>query len=97
MSAITKEFAAVDGEAFGAQYAAEKWLRARSFSFGSSCVAGPQAIWFGDCSISKWRNLSAKEQRAAHATMDGRRGGIVKITLRLHAPTEAVEAFTKPD
>lgn len=74
-----KEFQAIPGDDFGASYAAEKWLKARGFSFGPSSVDGPQAIWFGDCSISKWRNLSASEKRDAHATMDGKRCCTVRI------------------
>lgn len=94
---VVKEFPAVPGSDFGAQYAAERWLRERGFSFGASQADGPQAIWYGECGVSKWRNLSAKEKREAHAVMDGRRAGSVRITLRAHAPAEAVAAFTQPD
>ena len=97
MSAVTKEFPAVPGSDFGAQYAAEAWLRERGFSLGPSQVDGPQAIWHGDCYVSKWRNLSAAEKREVHAIMDGARGGMVRITLRAHAPAEAVAAFSRPD
>jgi hypothetical protein len=95
MTPLTKEFSAVPGDDFGAQRAAEVWLRERGFSWGSSQVNGPQAIWHGDCYVSKWRNLSAAEKRDAHAIMEGDRGCAVRITLRAHAPAEAVEAFTR--
>lgn len=97
MSANVKVFPAVPGNDFGAQRAAEDWLRARGFSFGPSQVDGPQAIWHGNCAISKWRNLSAAEKRDAHATMDGARAGSVRITLRAGAPAAAIEAFNQPD
>lgn len=90
-------FEAIAGDDFGAQRAADKWLRDRNFSFGPSQADGPQAIWFGDHSVSKWRNLSTKERLAAHGIMEGRRAGAVHITLRAHAPAEAVAAFSEPD
>ena len=93
MTSNIKEFPAVAGDDFGAQRAAEDWLRERGFSWGSSQVDGPQAIWHGCHSISKWRNLSASEKRDAHAIMEGARDGAVRITLRSHAPAEAVAAF----
>lgn len=97
MSANIREFNPVIGDDFGAQRAAEAWLRARGFSYGPSQCDGPQAIWYGDCYISKWRNLSAKEKRDANATMDGARAGVVRITLRANAPAEAIAAFNQPD
>lgn len=80
---------------FAASRAAEDWLRDRGFSCGPSQVDGPRAIWFGDCCISKWRNLSAAEKRDAHATMDGEgREGPIRITLRKSAPADARAAFS---
>lgn len=97
MSTNRKIFEAIAGDDFGAQRAADKWLRDRDFSFGPSQADGPQAIWFGDHSVSKWRNLSAKERLAAHGIMEGWRAGAVHITLRAHAPAEAVAAFNMTD
>lgn len=97
MSATVKIFQAVLGDDFGAQLAAEKWLRNHGFSFGPSQADGPQAIWFGNHSISKWRNLSAKERLSAHAIMEGKRCCDVHITLRAHAPAEAATAFSLTD
>lgn len=75
---------------FAASYAAEAWLRDRGFSVGPSQACGPQAIWFGDCAISKWRNLSAKERRECHAILEGDgREGPMRITLRAAATDEA--------
>ena len=97
MNILIKEFPAIPGDDFGAQRTAESWLAERGFSYGSSQADGPQAIWYGNCCISKWRNLSAQEQRDAHATMDGKRGAAVRIYLRDHAPAEAVAAFNRID
>ena len=97
MSANVKIFQVVAGDDFGAQRAGDKWLRDRGFSFGPSQADGPQAIWFGEHSISKWRNLSTKERLDAHAIMEGKRCCDVHITLRAHAPAEAVQAFNQPD
>lgn len=82
---------------FAASRAAEEWLRERGFSFGPSQVDGPQAVWHGDCYVSKWRNLSAKEKRAMHAVMDGDgRNGPVTIRLCAGASQEAIDAFNRP-
>lgn len=97
MSAIVKEFPAVSGDDFGAQHAAEAWLQARGFSFGSSQCDGPQAVFFGEFHVSKWRNLSPAEKCAAHGLMDGARSSWVRITLRESAPPEAVAALNRPD
>lgn len=82
---------------FSAARAAEKWLADRGFSIGSSQVAPSlRAIWYGDCSISKWRNLSAKERASCHAIMEGdERDGPVTIRLTKAASVEAIEAFQK--
>lgn len=83
---------------FEAMRAAEAWLAARGFSVGPSQVCAPRAIWHGDCWISKWRNLSAKEKSQAHALMDGDcRNGPVTITLRAVASAEAQAAFALTD
>lgn len=79
---------------FEASHAAEKWLDDRGFSYGPSQADGPQAIWFGDCDISKWRNLSRKERAECHATMAGNhREGPMRINLMPGAPDEAMAAF----
>jgi hypothetical protein len=83
---------------FAAARAAEQWLRDRGFSYGPSQADGPQAIWYGDCTISKWRNLSAAEKRECHATLDGNgREGPMRITLHEAATPEAREAFNRAE
>ncbi|HEX8610206.1 MAG TPA: hypothetical protein VF800_02875 [Telluria sp.] len=82
---------------FAASRAAEEWLRERGFSFGPSQADGPQAIWHGDCYVSKWRNLNAKDKREMHAVMDGDgRNGPIKIRLLPGASKEAINAFNRP-
>lgn len=79
---------------FAAARAAEHWLDERGFSYGPSQVDGPQAIWHGDCCISKWRNLSRKEREQCHATLSGDgREGPMTITLCAAATPEAIAAF----
>ena len=81
-----------------ANRAAEAWLDALGFSVGPSSVDGPRAIWHGDCSISKWRNLSAQEKRAVHAVMEGDiREGPVRIRLMSAATDRARAAFELTD
>jgi hypothetical protein len=83
---------------FEAMRSAEAWLDARGFSVGPSQADGPRAIWHGDCWISKWRNLSAKEKASAHAIMDGdMREGPVRIVLRAAATEAARMAFALTD
>ena len=87
-----------DKGTFAASDAAKAWLTSRGFSYGPSQVDGPQAIWFGDCSISKWRNLSPQEKRECHATLDGNhREGPMRITLCVAATPEAIAAFNMSD
>ena len=82
-------------ETFAASRAAEGWLRERGFSYGPTQCDGPQAVWFGECAISKWRNLSRKEKAQAHALITGdTRNGPVKISLTSAATAEAIAAFT---
>ena len=56
-----------DGSTFGATYEAEAWLKGNGYSYGSSCVCSPQGVVKGDVYISKWRNMTKKEQ----SQMDG--------------------------
>lgn len=96
MNEEVKEFPA-DG-AFGAARAAEEWLRARGFSFSPSQIGGPQAVFFGSCHVSKWRNLNSQEKASCHALLEAPRDGVAKVTLRrIWAPAEAVEAFFSLD
>jgi hypothetical protein len=69
---------------FEALYAAEQWCRDNGISYGPTCAAGPQALLFGDYSIAKWRNLTAKERKQVHGVIeDSLREG--PVTLRIKA------------
>lgn len=83
---------------FNAAHDAEKFLRDRGFSLGSSQADGPQGILFGDYAISKWRNMSSAEIKQLHGVMrgDGREGPLT-IYLHDHAPDEAKAAFLQDD
>lgn len=83
---------------FNALHDAEKFLRDRGFSLGSSQADGPQGIMFGDYAISKWRNMGKAEISALHGVMrgDGREGPLT-IFLLDHAPDEAKAAFLADD
>jgi hypothetical protein len=72
-------FAADDD--FGAKHAAEKWLKDRGISYGSSCACAPQCLLIGNYAIAKWRNLTTRERKQCHGTLDFDRGGpaIVRI------------------
>lgn len=86
------------GDDFESTYKAVGWLKERGFSVGSMQGDAPRAIWHGDCYISKWRGLSAKEKREMHASMTGDpRSGPVRITLHAAASAEAREAFERQD
>lgn len=83
---------------FQAQHAAEKWLRERGFSIGSSQAGSPRAIWHGDCYISKWRGLSPAERASCHALMTGNgRNGPITVALTPAASPEAIAAFSREE
>jgi len=64
---------------FEALHAAEKWLTDHDYSYGPTQVCAPQAIFRGDCYVSKWRNLSAKDKTEMVGTITGecREGPII--------------------
>ena len=74
-----------DGD-FSGLYAAEKWLRDAGYSYGPTQADGPQAIFAGDCVVSKWRHLSSAERAQVDGTIDAiagdRRNNGVVVTLR---------------
>lgn len=72
-----------DGSTFSAKFEAEDWLRDNGYSFGPSCVGYPQAVFKGDCYVSKWRNLSPKERLSVDGVLHAHREG--DATLRLTA------------
>jgi len=69
---------------FQALYAAEDWCRANGVSFGSMERANPIGLMRGNYLISKWTNMTKKEQDECHGTMTSPRfrEGPVVITMK---------------
>jgi hypothetical protein len=69
---------------FEAFHAAEQWCRDNGISFGSMERGNPIGLMRGNWSISKWSNMTKKEQSECHGTMTakaGFRSGPVTITM----------------
>lgn len=71
---------------FASYNAAEDWCRENGVSFGSMCSPSPTGLMWGEIVIAKWRNLTTKEIRQLHGTlepMDGNyRSGRVLLKLK---------------
>jgi hypothetical protein len=70
---------------FAAFRAAEKWCRDNGISHGSMERRNPIGLMRGDWTISKWSNMTRKEQSECHGTMTaeaGFRNGPVTITIK---------------
>lgn len=81
---------------FDATNAAEEFLRLAGFSVGSMQRGDPRGIMFGDCDISKWRNLRETERQSLHGQMLGRgRTGPIIVEIFENAPQEAKQSFHK--
>lgn len=89
---ITKRFDHIDGDDFSAYHAAEKWVREQGWSCGSMQRGAPTLIFYGDCDVAKYRNISPDERRSAIGKIegvDGRfRGGPVTVTVKQIAPVK---------
>lgn len=79
---------------FEALHAAQRWLRERGYSYGSTCACYPVGVLHGDYLIAKWRNLTRQERAELDGALDGdfREG---PLTLRLkrapqHPNTEGI-------
>ncbi len=67
---------------FMAYYSATAWCDKNGYSYGSMCGSEPIALWKGDYSISKWRNLSQKEKNTCDGVIIGEfREGDVSILI----------------
>ncbi len=82
---------------FRALYAAQAWLEARGFSFGSPQRGAPIAIMHGRVKIAKWRNLDSEERADLHGMIKSPtfsyREGPVSIVINRYAPGFVLEAF----
>ncbi|TDF42481.1 hypothetical protein EYS14_03600 [Alteromonadaceae bacterium M269] len=79
-----------DGTTFSAKYEAENWLRDNGYSYGSSCVNGPQGVIKGEAYISKWYNLSVEEREEMDGALYADREGPARLVLN-HVPTNQGE------
>lgn len=71
-----------DAGDFNACNAAERWCEARGIAVGWMQGPDPRGLLMGDYTISKWRNLNARERRGLDGTMTGdMRSGPVTVTL----------------
>ena len=59
---------------WNAYHAAGEYCRAQGWSVGSMQRGAPTAIFEDESEVSKWRNLSAAERKAALATLEPRGG-----------------------
>lgn len=50
---------------FSAYHDAEQWCKDRGYSVGSMQRGAPTLIYYGDCDVAKYRNISASERRSA--------------------------------
>lgn len=67
---------------FEASRAAEAWCAERGISVGRMDRDGSRCLLYGDYSIAKWHNLTAKERRECHGVMSGSmRNGPVKVSI----------------
>lgn len=87
---ITKTFDHIEGDDFSAYTAAEKWCREQGYSVGSMQRGAPTLVFYGDCDVAKFRNISAQERKAAIGKIEGIggrfRGGPVTVTLKQLQP-----------
>lgn len=69
MSEVMKTFSETGD--FEASRAAEKWCHQNGISIGIPQRGAPRGLMYGDCAISKWRNLGIHEKAAMHGTLTG--------------------------
>jgi hypothetical protein len=94
MADLRKTFSA-EGD-FDANTEAEDFLRTAGFSVGSMQRGAPRGIMFGECDISKWRNLRETEIQTLHGEMRAHRSfreGPITVIIFESAPQEAKRAF----
>jgi hypothetical protein len=80
---------------FAAFDACKRLLKDAGFSIGQMQGPAPIGVMFGECEISKWRNMTPKEQRAMHGTIAGdKRNGPVVLLIN-NAPLDAIKALAR--
>ena len=79
---ITNEIIFNEEGDFMAYRSAEYWAKENGYSYGSMCHPQPTALYKGDFSVAKWKNLSTKDISQVDGVITGEyRNGPVKITL----------------
>lgn len=71
---ITKTFEHVEGDDFSAYNAAVAWVEAQGYSVGSMQRGAPTLIYYGDCDVAKFRNISPAERKSAAGEIVGING-----------------------
>lgn len=83
---IEKTFEHAEGDDFSAYNAAVKWVEDQGYSVGSMQRGAPTLIYYGDCDVAKFRNISPSERKAAAGQIIGVagrfRGGPVTVSLK---------------
>mgnify|MGYP001618217393 FL=1 len=86
----TKRFDHVEGDSFSAYHAAESWCREQGYSVGPMQRGAPTLVFYGDCDVAKFRNISAQERKAAIGKIEGVSGrfrdGPVTVTFKQIQP-----------
>ena len=82
-----------------AYHAAERKLEEAGFAVGSIQRGFPTVAMFGFEYVSKWKNMTRGEQKAAHVLIEGPggsfRSGPIKVAISPECPPEGVEAFAR--
>jgi hypothetical protein len=83
---LKKTFPHIDGDSFSAYRAAEAWCQEQGYSVGSMQRGAPTLIYYGDCDVAKYRNISPAERKSAIGTIEGVGGrfrdGPVTVTVK---------------
>jgi hypothetical protein len=68
---------------FESYYAAEKWVKEKGYSRGSTCVFSPVAIIRGPYNLpQKWRNMTMNQRNSVDGVIEGEmREGPVRIVM----------------
>lgn len=90
---------AADAPEWSAYHKAAGKLEAAGFVVGSMQRGFPTVAMFGFDYVSKWTNMTRREQQAAHALIEGPggsfRSGPIKVTISPECPAAGVEAFAR--
>lgn len=92
MADFEKTFKAVEADPLMAQHRACMWLKANGYSVGAPQINAPQGILKGRYLISKWRNMTKKEQDSLDGVLLGRRGQDAKIVIKKNKPEVGKES-----